>query len=158
MAKIGRPSKLTPETKHRLFEALKRGAHLETACQCANISFQTLRDWIKKGESAKTGEFFEFSEEVNKTIADAEIALVSKIRIASEDDWKAASWILERRHSDRWANTQRVKVEVEKQVEAEMNLLFEAIASDPDIPTDAKRKIFEAASNIQARQEMAGAN
>lgn len=141
MSKGGRPSKLTEEVKQKLTEALENGNSLEPSCAYAGISYQTFRNWLERGESEGKGEYFEFFEEVQRAIATAEIKLVAKIN--QDKDWKSAAWILERRHSDRWAANQKIKVEVEKQMEAAIDIL------KAKLPPEIYDKVLEVWANTE---------
>lgn len=48
--------------------------------------------------------------------------------------------------------------EVRKLFEEEWNAFFESIAADPDIPTEAKQKMFAAAAQLQERSAVAQEN
>ena len=51
----GRPSKLTSEVKARLVQAIEAGNYYEAACGYAGITYTTFRNWMIKGENAKSG-------------------------------------------------------------------------------------------------------
>jgi len=119
--KPGRPSKLTAEVKERLFAAVRTGSHYEQACIEAGITFTTFRNWIKRGEGthpteSQTPEHIQFFEEAMRAEVTGEISLIATVRKAAASDWRAAAWILERRHSDRWANTQRLEIAATKKI------------------------------------------
>lgn len=52
----------------------------------------------------------------------------------------------------------KVQELVQAKVSEEVNMLFEIIAADPDIPTEAKQRMFAAASQLQERSAVAGEN
>jgi hypothetical protein len=121
---IGRPTKFTKKIKEDLIRSLKAGSYIEPACVAAGITYQTYKNWMDRGEGihptlSQTKEYFDFFEEVTRAIAEGEVNFIKTIKVASAKDWRAAAWALERRHSDRWANTQRIQVEVEKQLDKE---------------------------------------
>ena len=120
----GRPTKFTDKVKEDIIRSLKAGSYVEPACVAAGIDYSTFRQWMNRGEGthqtlAKTQEYSDFYESVTRAIAEGEVNLVKQIKVASAKDWRAAAWALERRHSDRWANTQRIQVEVERQLDKE---------------------------------------
>jgi hypothetical protein len=119
----GRPSKLTPERKQRLLSALASGNHIDAACTFAGVDYTTFRRWMQQGEAATKGEYRELFEQAQEAIAQAEVKLLNRVLKASEDHYQAACWILERRYPDRWSNTQRIKVEVAKEVEKTLDQL-----------------------------------
>jgi hypothetical protein len=163
VAQVGRPSLLTPEVRSRFVESIKAGAHYDVACEYAGISYKTFRDWMQRGlgthSSRKSSrEYVEFAEEVTRAEAHGEIAAIVAIRAACKEDWRAAAWMLERRHSQRWANNQRIELQVMERTTQELNLLFETIASDPEMPIEAKQKIFAAVASLQERSAVAPGN
>jgi hypothetical protein len=162
MTNPGRPSKLNTETKERFLKALRTGAHMQTACLAAGVDVSTVSEWIRRGQGRDrrscTPEYAEFAASVTRAIADSEMILLTLISNASRTDARHAQWLLERRFPERWANTHRVRVQVDQQVESELNLLFEAIASAPDLTSETKRRIFEIASQLESRASMAGCN
>lgn len=143
----GRPSKLTPDCKKRLLQALAAGNYYEPACAYAGIDYSTFRRWMLRGEKESKGEFCEFCEVVQRAIAQSEIASVAKIKKAEEDDWRAAAWLLERRFSDRWASTQKVKIEVEKELEKTLAAL------EGKMPPDIYAQLLEALAALGEADE-----
>ena len=161
--KGGRPTKLTPERKAKFFKALRDGASIQLACDTAGFAYATVAEWRQIGEGRHpekeaTPLLREFSEETTRALADSELALLGRVRAASYTDWRAASWILERRFSDRWANTQRIELEVQKRIqsevsvrlEAQVSVLFERIMKDDDIPLEMKKKMLEHAVSLDS--------
>lgn len=159
----GRPSKLTPETKEKLFKALRTGAHIETACNAAGVAYVTVATWNQIAEGTHptrkaTPEYVEFREEMQRAIAEAEMILVARVNAASKEDWRASAWMLDRRHPERWASTHKVRIEAEKQVEAQFDLYFQTVMDDDSIPTEVKQRLIDHACNLQSRAEVAGKN
>lgn len=104
----GRPSKLTPTIKNKLFLMIRTGTPLDSACLCSGLDYSTVRAWIQRGEGThptrgKTPEYEDFAEGYHKAIGECENLLINKIFDATATDWKAAAWLLARRHPDRWA-------------------------------------------------------
>jgi len=99
MSKIGRPSKLTPETVKKLCDAIRMGATYALACNYAGISYTLYREWMKKGEAAKSGKFFDFLNAIKEAEGKAAVGWLAKIEAAANDGaWQAAAWKLERRY------------------------------------------------------------
>lgn len=128
--KMGTPTKLNERTLKAFTGALLKGNHYSTACAYAGINYHTFRNWMHRGEAAQSGIYFNFFTSVKKALAQAEINSVSKIKQAEDDDWKAAAWMLERRHPERWANTRRIKVEVEKELDKALEFLEAKMSPD----------------------------
>lgn len=107
---MGRPSKLTPEIQEKIVQAIRAGNYIETAAAYAGIDKTTLYDWLKRGARAKTGKYREFSNAVEKALAEAEVRDVAIIAKAAEKHWQAAAWRLERKHWQRWGRKERHEV------------------------------------------------
>jgi hypothetical protein len=78
------------------------GNYIETAAAYAGIHKTTLYDWLKKGANSKSGKYREFSNAVDKAMAEAEIRDVALIAQAAKENWQAAAWRLERKYPARW--------------------------------------------------------
>lgn len=88
---MARKSKYTPETVAKVVQAIKLGATYELAAGYAGITFQTFNEWRK----AKP----EFSEALNHAEGTGAILWLAKIeQAATEGNWQAAAWKLERRY------------------------------------------------------------
>ena len=144
---MAKPSKLNKDTKRRLLESIAAGNYLKVACAYAGISYSTYRNWMVRGEHAIKGQYREFFEEVNEAIAEAEVVSVAQIKKAENQDWRAAAWMLERRHPERWANTHRVQLEVQKKLEATL------VALESVMPTTAYNELLTALASLDPTGE-----
>lgn len=108
----GRPTKLTPELQNEICRVIRAGNYIETASAYAGISKDTLYRWLKQGKRAKRGKYRDFSDAVEKALAESEIRDVTIIAKAAEDNWQAAAWRLERKFPDRWGRKERVQADV----------------------------------------------
>ena len=107
----GRPCSLTPEVQAVLLKAVERGLPLKESALLAGISYDTLNRWRNNGES-ETAEpvFRNFCKALLQAQAKAVDTLVSQIQSAAKKgDWKAAAWILERRHPHDWGRQERLE-------------------------------------------------
>jgi len=109
----GRPTKLTPELQERICLAIRAGNYIEVAASFAGIHKDTLYAWLKRGARASSGVYREFSDALEKALADSEAADVARISKAVEQGhWQAAAWRLERKHPQRWGRRDRVQTEI----------------------------------------------
>ncbi len=113
---MGRPTKISNEIQHKIITAIRAGNYIETASAYAGISKNTLYDWLRRGEREKQRAeknprykirkseqpFVDFSDAVEKALAEAEVRDVAIIAKAAEEQWQAAAWRLERKFPDRW--------------------------------------------------------
>lgn len=102
MAKRGPKTKYTPETISRLKSAIKLGAPYTHACNYAGITFETLSQWLKK--------FPELSEQLKEAEGEAVTGWLKKIeKSASDGNWQAAAWKLERRYPEEFGRREKVE-------------------------------------------------
>lgn len=99
---MGRKTKLTPERQDKICELLRVGNYFDAACGAAGIHKATGYEWLKKGENAQSGQYYDFHDAVKRAEAEAEAATVVVIKKASIDTWQAAAWWLERRFPSKW--------------------------------------------------------
>ena len=92
---------LEPELQTRILTYIRAGACLETAAAAAGINRTTLHRWLKRGAEGEQP-FADFSDAVEKTLAEAEIRDLARIDKAAETQWAAAAWKLERRNPRMW--------------------------------------------------------
>lgn len=110
-SRMGRRCRLTPEVQDLIVTALRAGSYVESAAQLAGISPSTLYDWLARGRKARSGQFLEFLELVQGAIAQAEVQAVERVNTASQTDWRAAAWWLERGPARaRWRPSLQVQV------------------------------------------------
>ncbi len=94
-----RPSKFTPEAARTILTGIRVGLSYDLACQAAGVSFETFRQWrlgkFPRGTDpeAKTA----FLEGIERARGESALRLAGIISAAAPNDWKAASWMLERR-------------------------------------------------------------
>ena len=113
---MARPTKLNKDIQNKIVTAIKMGNYIETAAAVAGINKTTLYDWLKRGEREKQrvendsrkkirkseAIYVEFSNAVEKALAEAEARDVMLISKAANTQWQAAAWRLERKFPDRW--------------------------------------------------------
>ena len=92
--KIGKFEKAAP----KIIEAVARGSSYRMACNIAGVNESTFYMWMKKGQTSPHGAFVEFRENVLQAEAANGDRLLALIQDHATKDWKAAAWVLERRH------------------------------------------------------------
>jgi hypothetical protein len=78
-----------------LVEAITKGLPYKAACQIAGLDFKTFNDWRDKDPK--------FALNIEKAEAVAIEYNMALIQQAAQKDWKAAAWLLERRHPEMFA-------------------------------------------------------
>ena len=106
LVRSGRPTRLTPEVQQKLIQAIATGNTRRTAAAYAGVSITTLEEWLARGKGtaprAQTKIYADFADAVEKAEADAVATSVALIRQASQRNWTAAAWWLERRYPQEW--------------------------------------------------------
>ena len=106
----GRPSLFTRARGRKVIKAIKEGLTFKQAASYAGVSYSTLNRWRKEGRDVyeglqgdpKTG-ILEFWMQLEQAQGEASMRLLGVInKAAKQGDWKAATWILERRFSREW--------------------------------------------------------
>jgi transposase-like protein len=111
--KMGRASKLTPETQDRIIQAVRTGNYLEVAAQYAGVHKGTLYRWLEQAEDPEADEMYRnFRDALESARAQAEVRNVALIqRAADEGTWQASAWFLERTAWQRWGRRTMVSGE-----------------------------------------------
>lgn len=115
--KRGRPSKLNKALTEKICNFIKMGSYIEVAAQANGIDRTTFTAWMHRGAKAIEAKsknpiekrYIRFVKCIHKATAEAEIMDLEKIDMASDTDWKAAAWKLERRYT-RWGAKDQLKI------------------------------------------------
>ena len=96
---MGRRSKLTPTTQKAIIDGLTLGMTRKLASQSAGIHEATFYNWMRAGEVGASPAKRQFFEAVKEAEAVCAQRMLASIQLAAKKrDWKAAAWLLERRH------------------------------------------------------------
>jgi hypothetical protein len=106
---LARPSKRTPDRERRLLDAVRAGNTLRASAAYAGVNEVTVERWSHR--------FADFAESLSRAIAESEIHLVALVRTASTSDWRAASWLLERRFPETWSQRARLEIDIRSRAE-----------------------------------------
>lgn len=106
----GRPSLFTQAKGRKIILAIKQGLTFKQAAAYGGVSYSTLNRWRKEGRAIDEGHkedsgdgVLEFWKQLEQAQGQAAMRLLGVInRAANKGDWKAATWILERRYSREW--------------------------------------------------------
>jgi transposase len=107
---MARPSKLDDLMAQRVVDAVKRGLpRRETALMCG-IGESTLYDWMRDNP--------ELASRIKRAETEGELELIETIKSASERQWQAAAWLLERRYPERYGRRDGERPLSEQEAEA----------------------------------------
>ena len=97
--KRGRQCKLNPELQKRFCHAVRLGMRYQDACRYVKISPGTFQSWTNRGAMGEQP-FADFTSAVKEAETEGMLSCLESIERAHKNrDWKAAAWLLERRHS-----------------------------------------------------------
>lgn len=146
MAKPGPKSKYTPETVDKILNAIAVGAPYVHACGYAGISQDTFERW--------RAQHTEFAEAIKKAEGKAVVGWLAKIeKAASEGNWQAVAWKLERRYHEHFGRRDKVnqRLEVVKSTEAAREA-FQAILAETGLSEDKARQIVASRFGISEQE------
>lgn len=107
-AKIGRPTKCTPETTAIICSEIAKGIPKKYACVKAGVSYVQMMEWEKLGEEGREP-FLTFAREVAQA-RHAHIAMRLEAIESGGGDWKRQAWLLERLEPTLFAPTTRTQI------------------------------------------------
>lgn len=93
----------------RICKAIRQGNYYQAAAASAGITYDSFRNWMKRGQKAKSGIFFDFFHAVKEAEAKAETSIVASWKSKIPKDYKAARDFLARRFPQRWAGKNTVE-------------------------------------------------
>ncbi len=99
----GRPRKCTPELREALLDHLRAGLNYGQACDAIGINAETLRLWRR----ADPG----LCRSIEEAEAQAVRSRLEIIEQASQKNWRAAAWWLERRLPQIWGPHRNISVD-----------------------------------------------
>jgi transposase len=136
---MARRTKYTPETVKKITDAIRLGAAYEDACNYAGISPDTLTRW--------RDQYADFAEQIKKAEGAATVGWLTKIEdAATNGNWQAAAWKLERRYPDRYGRKDRVDITMT--VRQEVERLVAAGVIEPD---EVEAAVAEAEAIVRGR-------
>jgi len=139
-------SKLTPTVQQRICDAVAAGNYYQAACELAGIHYDTLREWVKRGEKETEGRYHEFSVALTRAQAEAEDEVVKAWKAQIPEDWRACQMFLARRFPDRWGEVKTVKAQVDLESE------LERMAKDAGLTPEQTAAALETAKKLLAKE------
>ena len=115
----GRKTKLSPDLQKRLLAAIAAGNYIHTACAAVGIGESTYFKWLERGRAGESP-YREFMEALTRAEQEAVVSLVDLVRSHAVGDWRAAAFLLERRHKKDWGRHETIDATVTSQLDAEL--------------------------------------
>lgn len=129
---MGRPTELNPALQRKIVAMIRDGVTPEIASRAAGISASTYYLWRAKARENPDSQYSEFSEAIEKAVAECEARAVHVIAKAFPNSWQAAMTMMERRFPDRWGRRERIDVYEHEKVRQEA----ERIAARFGVPVE----------------------
>jgi hypothetical protein len=127
---MSRPSKLTPEIQKIIGENIALGLTYSLAAESTVVTYKTYNEWIKKGQTEKSGKYHQFYKYIQKCNADAAKTLLERLNDAAKaGDTRICLWVLERRFSEDFGRHEYRKMNV---VSENLNQNVELLVNDAD--------------------------
>lgn len=101
--------KLNKELIKELCKYISNGLSQKDSCCLCDIDESTFYIWKKKAEGQTKGLYFEFIQSLKKATARHKAWHISNIRKASEKNWTASAWILERKYFKEFGRKQALE-------------------------------------------------
>jgi transposase len=76
---MARPSKLTPELQKRICENISLGLTYRLAAELAGVTYKTLNEWNQKGQTEKSGKYYQFAQHIKKCNAEGARKLLERL-------------------------------------------------------------------------------
>ena len=131
---MSRPSLFDEQKMDLICKAVEVGATRKIAAEAAGISVATLYAWLAKGRNTNDPNdvFFKFLERIKKANSICALRDLSIITRASETDWRAAAWRLERRHGYIVGQPTKEEESIDA-VELDVNSLIDELNATKDL-------------------------
>jgi hypothetical protein len=102
MAKVGRPTKLTPDVEQKILLAVRGGNYRYVAARWAGTTERALQRWMLEGKKHPKSKYGKFRKALIEAEQTAEIHAIKIVLDAAKKDAKHAQWWLERKQPARW--------------------------------------------------------
>ncbi len=131
---MGRPTLLTKEVQKSICEEITGGAYLKDACAVNDITYSTLRNWMKRGANGEEVylQFFDASKKAEAIYKRNTRANMSKLGKEAKR-WEQGAWQLERRFPEDYGKHEVVHHVDEEAARMSLEELTEALHK-PQLP------------------------
>ena len=142
---MSRKPKINPESIKRICNAIELGATYTIAAEAGGISRATLYNWFDKAKKPRADkQYTEFLKLFTAAESRGALHLLGEVKRHSVKDWRAAAWVLERRHdykrdkvSER-VSEKTISPALKKTPDDYMSLLKEQLSETRDMLEKAK--------------------
>ena len=152
----GRPTKLTPEVRDAIVNAVSCGNYPEIAAESEGVDRATFYRWMHAVRPTRAATTATSRDAVMRARAKAERKMVRIVRRAAIEDAQSAQWYLSAARPDRWGR--RDKVQVENAVRDELAQAPREVGGGPEargvrsVSLQCSRMTALARERLRARQ------
>ena len=105
---MARPNKLV-KFGDAIIEAVGMGMTRAAAARAFNVSPDTVKDWMRKGRTQKTGAYVKFVDEIENAENMVAAEMLKIVKQAAKTDPRYAQWWLERKMADQFGRKQAIQ-------------------------------------------------
>ena len=104
---VGRPSKLTKQREEKIASALEQGKSLQSSARMADVTPQTVYNWLDRGEGQEEGVYADFFERIERARGHGEDFYFSlALELARENgDHRFIASLMKQRYPGSWGDT-----------------------------------------------------
>ncbi len=125
-----RTSKLTPDIQKRIGDNIALGLTYRLAAEAAGITYKTFNEYMNRGQTDKSGKYYQFYQSIQKRNADAAKDLLERLNGAAiVGNCQICTWILERRFPKEFGRRVYKKTNV---VSENQNVIVDIAINDAD--------------------------
>jgi hypothetical protein len=146
---MARPSKLTPYITKLIGDGVSLGLTHSLAAESAGITYQTLNQWLQRGQTDKYGKYYQFAQHIKKCNAEGAKKLLESLNAAAKAGYtRICMWILERRFSEDFGRRVYRKLNV---VTENINENVDIIVNDAD---EIRKQILAKFDRVEESNEL----
>jgi len=98
---------ILPEVANAIYQAVALGASQTVAAKAGGVALSTLKAWLLKGRNGEEA-YIDFLKGYEKAETKCDMSALASIMSAAKNrDWKAAAWLLARRHPEEYGEVVR---------------------------------------------------
>ena len=101
---------ILPEVQAAIYQAVALGASQTLAAKAGGVALSTLKAWLLKGRNGEEA-YVDFLKGYERAETKCDMSALASIMSAAKNrDWKAAAWMLSRRHPEEYADRQEQQI------------------------------------------------
>jgi len=107
----GRETVLNDELIKNICDRVAIGAPIKYAAESVGVTEASVYNWINKAKQGVGDIYVKFFEEFTRAKAKGAVSLLTDIKLASKEDWRAAAWLLQVRYPEDFSKVDKVALD-----------------------------------------------